>query len=351
MESDARDTHRAPLWHVLRRVIVVVSALVAAVAIWNLAITRWRIAANPAPGQIFSVDGRQMYIHCVGDGSPAIVIESGLGNDTLDWYGVQRSLAPFTRVCAYDRSGLGLSEPRTGARDANAIARQLHDLLDQAGVTRPFIPIGWSAGGLYVREYARLFPADLAGLVLVESSIPRQLEDVPGDRTDYDELTRTSAERYRWQRLRVTLGWERLMGRCTDPLSKDLEALPPDEARRLAGLHDAHTCRPEFIGGVLGELLGFEASAAEAGRLTSLGDTPLLVITMDTGKATAAMQVWEREQERLKNLSSRSWRVVARGAGHAVQHDRPELVVEEVARLLDYVRAGPAPPFGMTATR
>ena len=157
-----------------------------ALSVWNLAVTKWRLARNPAPGNYYTVDGRRMYIYCAGTGSPAIVVESGLSSDSLGWYGVQRELATSTRVCAYDRSGLGLSEPRSRPRDAETIARQLHELLNQAGVRRPFVPAGWSAGGLYVREYARQFPNAIAGMVLIESSAPRQLDELPGFRASYE---------------------------------------------------------------------------------------------------------------------------------------------------------------------
>jgi pimeloyl-ACP methyl ester carboxylesterase len=116
-------------------------------AVWNVALTKWRLTQNPAPGRFYIVEGKQMYLYCAGSGSPTLVIESELSSDSLGWYGVQRDLARSARVCAYDRSGLGLSEPRSGPRDAESIARQLHDLLRQAGGPPLYVPVGWSAGG------------------------------------------------------------------------------------------------------------------------------------------------------------------------------------------------------------
>ena len=124
--------------------------LLLALALWNLAVAKWQHAQNPVPGKFYSVEGRRMHLYCSGTGSPAIVIEAGLGSDWLGWQGVQPQLAQLKRVCTYDRAGEGWSEPRPGPRDAETIARQLHALLDQADVPRPLVLIGHSAGGLYV---------------------------------------------------------------------------------------------------------------------------------------------------------------------------------------------------------
>jgi pimeloyl-ACP methyl ester carboxylesterase len=337
-----------------------VLAVLLALPAWNLAVTQWRLARNVPPGQYYVVEGRRMYMRCAGNGSPTVVIESGLSSDSFGWYGVQTTLAKTTRVCAYDRSGLGFSEPRTGTRDAEAIARQLHTLLGAARIDRPFIGLGWSAGGLYLREYVRQFPEDVAALALIESSIPHQLDLLPDARSGYESDTRTGPGEYRTEWIRVWSGWERLMGRCWNgPADDVVRVLAPDEAARLKSLYVAKTCRPAFVGGELGELLAFDRSTQQAARLTSIGDTPLLVVTEDTRRRTPGMsatavaekQIWEREQESLKRLSTRSWRVIANGSGHPVHHDRPDVIVAELVRLTTFLRGGAKPPFGSTAVR
>src|SRR5205814_7126586 len=102
------------------------------------------------------------------------------------WYGIQRDVAGTTRVCAYDRSGLGLSEPRTGTRDAETIARQLHELLTRAGVSQPLVLVGWSAGGYYVREYAREFPAQVAALAFIDVSVPELFDESQEERASLE---------------------------------------------------------------------------------------------------------------------------------------------------------------------
>jgi hypothetical protein len=145
-------------------------AFLLALPLWNLAVTNWQHAHNPVPGNFYSVNGRQMHIYCSGAGSPTVVIETGASASWLGWQGVQPQLAQVTRVCTYDRAGHGWSEPRPGPRDAETTVRELHGLLDQAGVQRPLVLAGHSLGGLLVREYAREFPAEVVGAVLIDSS-------------------------------------------------------------------------------------------------------------------------------------------------------------------------------------
>ena len=326
-------------------------AFLLALALWNLTVTKWQHAHNPVPGNFYSVNGRQMHIYCSGAGSPTVVIETGASASWLGWQGVQPQLAQVTRVCTYDRAGHGWSEPRPGSRDAETTVRELHALLDQTGVQRPLVLAGHSLGGLLVREYAREFPAEVAGAVLIDSSSPQQLDELPGERAAYELEKQDFGRALFWEKVRVWSGWERLTGNCVDEPSKELQ--------HLAGQYNAMMCRPGYVGGEDSEVMDFEKTCNQAGRLKSFGNVPLLVISRDpdlktekmTEKKAANQRAWEREQEELKSLSPQSWRVIARGAGHAVHHDRLDLVVVEMTSLISYLRSGPAPPFGSTMTK
>ncbi|MDQ3827610.1 MAG: alpha/beta hydrolase, partial [Actinomycetota bacterium] len=93
---------------------------------------------------------------------------------SADWANVQRVVAKTTRVCAYDRAGMGWSEPGPEPRDAKQISSELHTLLKGAGTVGPYVLVGHSTGGLYARMYAALYPEEVAGMVLVDSSHPEQ---------------------------------------------------------------------------------------------------------------------------------------------------------------------------------
>ncbi len=323
--------------------------LLLALSFWNLAAAKLLHHRNPVPGDFYAVDGLQMHIDCSGTGSPAVVMEAAASAPWSLWRKVQPELSQITRVCSYDRAGHGWSEPRKGPRDAETIVRELHSLLDKAGVQRPFVLVGHSAGGLYVREYAREFPSDVVGVALIESSSPRQIDELPGFRASY-EKDKQDAKLELWEdRLRVWSGWERLIGQC----HVNAEKFPG-----WAGQYDAMACRPDYVDTDECELNYFEESSKQAGRLTSFGRIPLLIITRDpdfregiSPRGVAQIPVWEREQEGSKSLSPLNWRVIARQSGHMVPLDRPEVIVTEMTNLIAYLRGGPAPPFGSTATK
>jgi pimeloyl-ACP methyl ester carboxylesterase len=333
---------------------IFVKIIVALCAIFLLAISSWNLVEVRrqrlhvfVPGSFHWVDGRQMRLYCTGTGSPTIIIETGLRSSSLAWQLVQPKLSKLTRVCTYDRSGLGWSEPRPGPRDAVAIAQQLHALLEQAGVQRSLVLAGHSAGGFYVREFARDFPSEVTGMVLVDSSSPQQFDELPGFRADYEAGKRSARSQLWRDRLVVWSGWERLMDRCRGTPDKGLENLAP--------LYDAQMCRSGYVGDDFGEYVDFETAAKQAARLTSLGNKPLLLVSQDPArnsmdpKSKAWLPTWNREQDRLRSLSQQSWRVIAHGSGHNIFIDRPDLLVAEISKLITYLRGGPAPPFGTTS--
>jgi pimeloyl-ACP methyl ester carboxylesterase len=340
--------HRAARLAVISAAICVLFVLM--LSLWNLLAAKWQHHRNPVPGNFYTVEGLQMHIDCSGTGSPAVVLEASASAPWSMWRRVQPGLSRVTRVCAYDRAGHGWSEPRKGSRDAETMVRELHSLLDQAGVKRPFVLAGHSAGGLYVREYAREFPAEVAGVALIDSSSPRQIDELPGFRSGYEEDKR-SANRELWEdRVRVWSGWERLLGRCSVP-AKDFQG--------WVGQYNSMACRPGYVDTDESELMYFEESSKEAERLRSFCKIPLLVISRDPESPKegispgelAQIPVWDREQEESKSLSPLSWRVIARNSGHTVPKDRPDVIIAEITRLIDYLRGGSEPPFGSTATK
>ena len=321
-----------------------------AASVWNAVATRWVHRKNPVPGRFYAVGGYQMHIHCAGSGRPTVVMEAGATASWLAWRRVQPQLSQDTRVCSYDRAGHGWSDPRPGPRDADHVVGELHDLLDQAGAERPLVLVGHSAGGLYARAYAYRFPTEVSAVALLDASSPEQLNVLPGWRAMYEQNRRHHHARLRWEKLRVWSGWERLMGRC--------RVDDAGEAPEIVGQYAAMMCRPAFVGGEESEYAYFEETSRQAARLVSFGTVPLLILSRDPAaeegsppETMARERAWDHEQERMKALSPRSWRVIARGSGHAVHHDRLELVVSELRLLVGHLRGSPPPLFGTTAVK
>jgi pimeloyl-ACP methyl ester carboxylesterase len=120
---------------------------------------------HPPPGRLVQVNGRRLHMWCKGTGSPTVVVLPALGTASIQWASIQRALAPATRVCLYDRGGLGWSEHAPGPRTASDLADELHELLVAADILPPYILVGHSFGGLIARLYAARHRHQLAGLV------------------------------------------------------------------------------------------------------------------------------------------------------------------------------------------
>ena len=318
--------------------LVAVAALaVAGMSGWN-AIALYRFRHSP-PGKTYLVDGHIMRIDCMGSGSPAIVLDAGLGNDGLIWGGVQPVLAKTTRVCSYDRAGFGWSEALPPPRDADHIATELHGLLTAAGIHGPVVLMGHSIAGMYIREYATRYPAEVAGLIFVDGSTPLQNRNPAFKAHDTGGSTR-------WLRRLVsqaefTVGIPRLTGLC----SQSFPGFDP----RASQLQAEDLCHKQ-LGAYADELASFDRSGEETVNTGPYGALPILIFSQDPVKATSDGEAadiaaaWNQMQEDLKKLSMHSRRIVARGSPHYVQLVRAELIEREVPMFIEQIRGtGPQP--------
>jgi pimeloyl-ACP methyl ester carboxylesterase len=121
------------------------------------------------------IGGRRLHIHCTGSGSPTVVIEAGASAFAIDWTLVQPDVARARRVCSYDRAGSGWSDARPDVETPARVVADLHALLGAAGERGPYVLVGHSAGGLYVRLYQLEYPGDVLGLVLVDPATEDRL--------------------------------------------------------------------------------------------------------------------------------------------------------------------------------
>jgi pimeloyl-ACP methyl ester carboxylesterase len=280
----------------------------------------WDRRSNPPPGEFVEVDGLRMHLYCIGQGSPAVVLDSGLSDTWLDWYKVQPEVAKFTRVCAYDRAGVGYSDPRPGPRTSRAMAEELHTLLGNAGVEPPFVLVGHSMGGLNVQMYASLYGAQVAGMVLVDSSHRDQNRRLPGSERGADHRRR-EIER---DRLLMPFGIPRLLGWCGRWYGSAVGG-------REAALR-SYDCTVRQKDGTLAEMAGFDNTLAELRATGSLGDLPLIVISQapTSPGAKRFLAFWYPLQDELTRLSSRAARVYAQGSGHMIALDRPGVVIAAI---------------------
>lgn len=266
-----------------------------------------------------------MHIYCTGEGNPTVILDSGLGDSYLSWHKVQPEVSKFTRVCSYDRAGLGYSEPSAEPRTSRVIALELHALLQAGSVSPPFLMVGHSMGGYDVRLYHSMYPNEIVGMVLLDASPDH------GNRFSRELKTLQASWHREAQAIAygTPLGISRLLDWCKkDPFVRAAECNWNTARERVAELEE------------------FLASAREAAASGSLGDLPLAVLSRDpahqpanvTADLATVNAAWDAMQVELTHLSRQARRTIAEGSSHYIQIDRPDLVVDAVHTLVDQTR-------------
>lgn len=241
-----------------------------------------------APGRMIDIGGRSLHLQCSGTGSPVVVLMNGLGEHSTSWSWIGSDVSRTTTVCAYDRAGQAWSDDSSAAPDGVAIARDLHSLLEAAGLPSPYVMVGHSTGGLYSQVFADRYPSEVAGMVLLDSLTPRAMTALPAYAGFYGMYRRVLALQPSLARMGATQLVFRSNGSTLPPSARRAEraiATSPREQR---------SGRAEFA--------ALRATFTQAQRLSSLGDVPLAVLTASVGM----QEGWTGEQLRMSRLSTNS---------------------------------------------
>lgn len=244
----------------------------------------------------FDVGGYRLYLNCEGKtlrSDPVVVMDSGLGNSSESWLGIQPKVAAFARVCIYDRAGLGNSDPSIHNQTTTQIIRDLHKLLAGAGVSAPLVLVGHSLGGINSRLFASMYPKRVVGMVLVDSAHEEQLAR--------------------------------------------MDALVPEEIKKQFP-PDAFVIRSN-------EKIDFTKNTESRARLAAWhSDIPLIVLTAANARpdppgplaylAPKWEQIRQELQQDLVHRSPRGKQIIATKSGHFIHHDEPELVVNAIREVL-----------------
>ncbi len=310
---------------------------------------RSALNSHEAPGQLVDVGGHQLHIVCLGQDdseTPVVILESGVGGWSMHWREAQNQIAEFAQVCAYDRAGMGWSELGPPPRDGRQIANELHTLLGNAGIPAPYVLVGASRGGQYVRLYASMFPDEVSGLVLVDAE-PEEMRS----RSAFAQ--RAAAQNqgvFSTMGLATRLGVFRLLGAYSGegggvPEMPCLPSMTRHLPAELRPLYFAVEGQPRCTQAIIAEHAAGDAREAQVREAESLGDMPLIVLTHGLSAAPPGAsaiegaaeyeQVWQELQLEMAALSSNSRLIVAEESGHNIMVDQPELVVESVRRVIE----------------
>jgi pimeloyl-ACP methyl ester carboxylesterase len=282
----------------------------------------------PPPGTMLSVDGYDTHLNCAGEGSPVVILESGLtGLGSMQWYAVQPAVEEFTTICAYDRAGILWTKHRNRPRTGAQIVEELGVLLDGADVSPPYVFVGHSAGGVYIRMYDSQFPDEILGFVFIDSSHPDQLDRLP---------EREIAPPAEWQLAALgATGLIRLMS----------GGVPDGAPAAVQQAVQAHS--PNSVYGLYAEMASIEVTMRQAGGLDgapgSLGSRPVIVLTRgrfdDTPFAPELFRhPWIEMQTELAALSDNSDHRLIDDASHFIHLDDPDAVVLAIRDVVTAVR-------------
>lgn len=282
-------------------------------------------------------DGRAMNLYCLGKRGPVVLFDAGLGGTTMAWGKVQRGLAGKFRACAYDRAGVGFSDPGPMPRDTAHMADDLRAMAKAARLPGPYILVGHSLGGLTTRLYASRHPEEVAGLVLVDPSGEHQqarLNAAVGvtgaPRSDPNAGRRACLVAAETGLKPGTPQYDRCVGK------------PPERWPKALG--DAVTAlklRPSYHQAQVSEFDSLATADSDqiiAGR-RSLGAMPLIVLTAENTYRTDGIPLfyadalsaeWMRMHDEVAALSTRGVNRLVPATGHLIPSENPQAVIEAV---------------------
>jgi pimeloyl-ACP methyl ester carboxylesterase len=290
---------------------------------------RERKRLRPAGRMIEVADG-MMHMLATGTGAPTVILESGVGGYFGVWEWVQQEAGKYTRVISYDRAGLGFSEKSTGKRDAWSMARQLDEMLRNAGERPPYLLVGHSFGGLLVMAYAHLFPENTAGLVLVDPWHPNQTERSP----EFQRQLRNFRNFFHAAAAASHLG----VMRVTDLLSTMTEGLSGFERTRarmffVSARHLTASARE----------LDTWTETSDQMRPVHFGDLPILILS-----AAEPQVEWVNEfhvmHEEMLGLSTRANHRIIPGVEHLNFVTRQDNIRPIIRAILELIAAAKDPP-------
>jgi len=301
----------------------------------------WWARYKDASEQVRLPGGREMTLHCEGAGAPVVVLDSGLGDGAASWRKVQGEIAKTTKVCAYDRAGLGGSAMGPLPRDTQAIVGDLEALLKAARLRGPYVLVGHSMGSFDMRMYASRNLRKVAGLVLVDPSADDQnvrMAAVVPRMAEIQKASYSTIERCAGLAVAGALNPE--TKGCGQPP-------PPDVPAELRGWLRERQAGGTFIT-VKSELDSFMTlDAAEMAKVRRpLGAIPLIVLTgkpvspgMTDAETETLHQLWITLHDEMAALSTAGVNRAVPGSGHYIQVEKPAVVIAAVQEVVEATRA------------
>jgi pimeloyl-ACP methyl ester carboxylesterase len=322
-------------WQWSRRIllhfVVLILFLLTAGVLYQYVSTKIDEKKYPPPGKMVDVGGYRLHLNCIGSVGPTVVLDAGLGCNSLDWTLIQPEISKFTRVCSFDRAGYPWSDKSFLKRTSQNMVIEMHTLLHNAKVPGPYILVGHSFGGVNALLYASTYPDDVAGIVLVDSSHEDQLEKFPSMLMPNTILIK----------FLVYTGIQRLMNLYLPQGRKSFSMFP----KKIQDICLDQRSSNEYINTVIEEMSNLKESLGQlkkAGKF--LENKPLIVIVAgkpekeegDSQKQNEEFfEIWKELQDDHVTKSTKGKLLIAKNSDHMVNRNQPSIVVEAVHEIVD----------------
>lgn len=269
------------------------------------------------PGDLIDIGSNKLHIICQGEGSPAVILDSGLGGFSLEWLQVIQGISKQNKVCAYDRAGYGWSEAGPPPRASDQISDELYDLLQAADIQPPYVLVGHSFGGFNMQYFAKANPRLTVGMVLVDSSHPDQFNELSD--------VKIKAERKGSSQLVSFFNPLTILPYFEEEQKQTVE-------RVLMNISTVRTQQREFV--------NFKYSGELVKQLGKMPDIPLVVVSRgkqawpDTPRGQALEQSWQAMQKDYLTMVSNSEQISAWKSTHLIHMQEPDLVVQAIKKVI-----------------
>jgi pimeloyl-ACP methyl ester carboxylesterase len=316
-------------------------------------------SAYTHPQRLVAVDGsRKLNLFCLGKGSPVVILDAGTGGSTASWQEVQGRIAQTTTVCSYDRAGYGFSDPATRPSDAANAVDDLHRLIERAKLPVPVVLVGHSNGGIYASLYARTYPSEVAGMVLVDPGYagqqhferyglpPSKAAELAAANGRYIADAGACLDKAKSGKLRERINTD---SSCLDNANKADAVLHAALNREKVQPQYYEANLSEFentFGSATGENVNDREAYFEANQF---GSMPVIVLTAARHPAPVTdfsneeqvryYAAWKRAHDVIASLSTDGVSVVVPNSGHFIQRDQPAALVRYVNEVVAKARA------------
>lgn len=298
-------------------------------------------------GRYIGAGEKNLYVKMNGLGDPPVVIETAMGSVSSEWWQIQEELSLKTTVITYDRAGYAESPKRKVQRNTKEIAMELFNMLRNSEAPGPYILVGHSFGGLVVQHFAKMFPNDVAGLVLVDSIT---VNDAVFDELDAPNYQKTISTKARMVNIKKLTEMEKDdFQEYVRPLLQNLYTNFPEG---IAPLIIEYQADKALYDTVLAEYEAMPESIKLINEIRDFPNVPLKVLCHDyevmaklskgiglpEEEGRLVEEQWLKNNKELLGLSTNSEFFIIKNSNHSIHLTKPKAIIESVESIIKEIK-------------